>query len=558
MKVLITEKLSPNKFIDNSGYLICNEAVLARTGKQQYLKSEIFPGSNDDSIIEVDRKPEQVFSPQTLASFENKPLTVEHPDENVTPENYKSYAVGFVRDVKKGTYNGQDVILGTLVVTDADTIEDIQNGIRTELSCGYDCDITEEANPQQINIRGNHVALCEQGRAGIAKIIDTDKIHKRGENGMKDANDYNAYLTKLGFQWLKKMASDREKWYFTGSQEEFLNAVNTIRKDKENLIESSSNDGSKTITIVKPSSMRKDSIKDELMLTAGSKYVDKGNNTWLLKRIDGDNLYFDIKGKENILNKDTFVPMIGKEILPVRTMDSIARGIKDVDFTNKVVIYKDEDGKLACVSKADFDNGVYDDKVTLYTNDIEEATEYLIKECEVARENIIDATRTLSSIKDCCEEFPKTDYPKFVELTSRGIVIKQNEDCSYFAEVYGKEIKDDDLDKLKDKIEDAIFDHYEEYAKSFEKKELKEVDRTKLLKDEDTIQFSNHFYEEVEKILKRKLKKYEKGKEDSELEIKADDYKKMYEEAKNQVIKEIEKQLEEVSSKIDKENKDKK
>lgn len=556
MKVLITTKLSPNKFIDNSGYLICNEAVLARTGKQQYLKSEIFPESGDDTIIEVDRKPEQVFSPQTLASFENKPLTVEHPDENVTPENYREYSVGFVRDVKKGRYNGQDVILGTLVVTDADTIEDIQNGIRTELSCGYDCDITDEPNPQQINIRGNHVALCEQGRAGIAKIIDTDKIHKKGENGMKDANDYNAYLTRLGFQWLKKMASDREKWYFTGSQEEFLTAVNTIRKEKENLIECSSNDGSKTITIIKPSSMRRDSIKDELMLTAGSKYVDKGNNTWLLKRIDGDNLFFDIKGKENILNKETFVPMIGKEILPVRSMDSIAREVRDVDFSNKVVIYKGEDGKLACISKVDFDEDNYDDTVSLYTDDIEKATEYLIKECNVARENIIDATRTLASIKDCCEEYPKTDFPKYVE-TLKGMFIYQNEDCSYFAEVYGKEIKDNDLEKLKDKIEDAILDHYEEYAKSFEKKELKEVDRNKLLKDEETIQFSNHFYEEVEKILKRKLKKYEKGKEDSQLEIKADDYKKMYEEAKNQVIEEIKQQLEAVSSKIEKEEKDK-
>ena len=118
-------------------------------------------------------------------------------------------------------------MMANLFITDQRTIEDIENGIRTELSCGYDCDITEEANPQQINIRGNHVALCEQGRAGIAKIIDSKMV--------KDGNDYNAYLTKLGFQWLKKMASDREKWYFTGTQEEFLNAVNSIRKDREKL-----------------------------------------------------------------------------------------------------------------------------------------------------------------------------------------------------------------------------------------------------------------------------------------------------------------------------------
>lgn len=175
MRFLASEKLSKNKYIDNSGYLICQNAVLARTGKQTYLKSEIYPNCDDNSIIEIDRKPKEVFSDSTLASFENKPVTVEHPYEDVSPDNYRDLSVGYVRDVHKGTYNGEDVILGTLVITNTDVIEDIKNNIRTELSCGYTCDITEGDNPEQINIKGNHVALCEEGRAGIAKIVDTNK-----------------------------------------------------------------------------------------------------------------------------------------------------------------------------------------------------------------------------------------------------------------------------------------------------------------------------------------------------------------------------------------------
>ena len=128
-----------------------------------------------DSEIDVDRKPEEVFSPKTLASFENKPITVEHPDEDVNAGNYNELSVGFVRDVRRGQVNGQDVMLGTLVITDAQTIEEIENGEHTDLSCGYDCDIIDEANPQQRNIRGNHVALCQQGRAGIARIVDSVK-----------------------------------------------------------------------------------------------------------------------------------------------------------------------------------------------------------------------------------------------------------------------------------------------------------------------------------------------------------------------------------------------
>lgn len=179
MKFLSSEKLSEHKYKTPEGYLICTDAILARTGKQTYRRSEVFSDSDDDSEIEVDRKAEEVFAPATLASFENKPITVEHPDENVTPDNYGSLSVGFVRDVRRGkTQDGQDVMLGTLVITDAQTIEEIENGEHTDLSCGYDCDIADEANPQQRNIRGNHVALCEQGRAGIARIVDSVKDSK--------------------------------------------------------------------------------------------------------------------------------------------------------------------------------------------------------------------------------------------------------------------------------------------------------------------------------------------------------------------------------------------
>lgn len=533
MKVLITEKLSPNKFIDNSGYLICNDAVLARTGKQQYLSREIFPETGDDSIIEVDRKPEQVFAAATLASFENKPLTVEHPDENVTPENYRDYAVGFVRDVHQGKYNGQDVILGTLVITDADTIEDIQNGIRTELSCGYDCDITDEPQPQQINIRGNHVALCEQGRAGIAKIIDTDRLHKRIDN-LKDANDYNTYLTKLGFQWLKKMASDKEKWYFNGNETDFVQAVNNIRKERENLIESSSNDGSKTIIIIKPSALKKDSIKDEdFSFVAGAKYADEDNNTWVLKKIDGDKLYFDINGKENILDINTFKEMVGKKVNPLKTMDSIAtRTYNDSDFEGKVVLLGNN-GSYACVSKVDFDNNDFSNKVNLPANTLEDAIEYLIAECDVAREDIIDATKT--AIQD------STDFPKYADKY-REIIINQLEDLTYAATYLEKEYKAATIEELKEKLEEAIQKNVDEYTKDFNKKKV----------EDSEITFSNHFYEEVQKILEKKLKKYKKGTEDEDVDIEEDEYKKLYEEAKADVMKEIEKQLSKYGKKEDK------
>lgn len=185
MKVLINEKLSQHKYKTPEGYLICVDSILARTGKQTYQRDEVFH-DGDSSEIEVDRTFDEVFSPQTLASFENKPITVEHPDEDVNSENYKDYAVGFVRDVKQGKLGNEDVILGTLVITDAQTIQEIENGEHTDLSCGYDCDIIDEENPQQRNIRGNHVALCQQGRAGIARIVDSEKSDSINDENRND------------------------------------------------------------------------------------------------------------------------------------------------------------------------------------------------------------------------------------------------------------------------------------------------------------------------------------------------------------------------------------
>lgn len=201
MKILASEKLSSHKYKTPEGYLICTDAILARTGKQDYMRRELFGDrcENPDEVVWVDRKADEVFSNETLSSFENKPITVEHPDEDVNPSNYKELAVGYVRDVKRDKLDdGTEVIKGNLVITDERTIEEILNGEHTDLSCGYDCEILDEDSPQQRRIRGNHVALCEEGRAGVARIVDS-KI-----------NDKKYYIVKNGKYML--ISGDFARW----------------------------------------------------------------------------------------------------------------------------------------------------------------------------------------------------------------------------------------------------------------------------------------------------------------------------------------------------------
>lgn len=175
MRFLVAEKLGSHKFKTPEGYLICTDAILSRTGKQEYKRCEIFGDACDepDKIVNVDRVDAEVFSDKAMASFENKPICIEHPDHDVNAENHNELAVGFVRDVHKGEDEGKPVMMGTLVITDKDAVEAVESGEYKELSCGYDCDIDDDGEPCQRNIRGNHVALCKHGRAGIARIVDS-------------------------------------------------------------------------------------------------------------------------------------------------------------------------------------------------------------------------------------------------------------------------------------------------------------------------------------------------------------------------------------------------
>jgi hypothetical protein len=139
-------------------------AFISRTGVQIYRQP-------DGTERREYRPPEEVFSRDALSSFSLKPLTLYHPEEPVTPENYSRYAMGVV---------GQDLsphgkYVATVVVAQhRDAIEAIARGVR-ELSCGYTCDLEEKPgeSPEglrydavQRNIRGNHVALVPVGRAG--------------------------------------------------------------------------------------------------------------------------------------------------------------------------------------------------------------------------------------------------------------------------------------------------------------------------------------------------------------------------------------------------------
>lgn len=167
--------ISPHQLETGEGFLICRNVPIARTGEQDYTGDEV--GAPGKDIVKVYRPPEEVFSAAAVASFEGKPFTNDHPPVLLTPENATQYTVGHVQNVRRGAGEFADYLVADIHIHDAATINEIQNGKR-EISCGYECEYTDNGDGTltQSNIRGNHVALVTEGRAGAkAAIMDSNK-----------------------------------------------------------------------------------------------------------------------------------------------------------------------------------------------------------------------------------------------------------------------------------------------------------------------------------------------------------------------------------------------
>jgi hypothetical protein len=158
------------------GYLVA-EARSVRTGIQQYLGSEV--GKADMDVVNVYRPEEEVFADASLQSFSHSPMTMNHPADAVTADNWKELSVGEVSTAAKR--DGEWVML-PLILKDRAAIDAVKAG-KCELSAGYTCtlDWTPGETPEgeaydaiQRNIKINHLAVVDKARAGSKARIGDD------------------------------------------------------------------------------------------------------------------------------------------------------------------------------------------------------------------------------------------------------------------------------------------------------------------------------------------------------------------------------------------------
>jgi hypothetical protein len=167
-------------------------AAIARTGVQLYRARELGldkHGLAGDRIVRLHRPAEELFNPETIATFHNKPV-INGSHKTVTAENWKELSVG---DMHHPEPSGKVLVVKRLSVKDKSAVDDVQSG-KKFLSIGYkfDIDLTPGTNADgeaydgvQRNIKGNHVLITDSPRGGpVCSIADTATV-VQGERKMR-------------------------------------------------------------------------------------------------------------------------------------------------------------------------------------------------------------------------------------------------------------------------------------------------------------------------------------------------------------------------------------
>lgn len=196
--------LGTDQAFTREGFLLCRNVPICRIGMQEYLNDEIADSEHDaegkenplwgargkNGIVQVDRPAEEVFRPETIASFEGKDVVDDHPDDAVNPDNYEQHTVGTVLNPRRGEGGLTDFVIADLLVKKASAIAAVRAGKR-EVSAGYDADyrVIGPGKAQQYNIIANHVALVDRGRCGFRCAIGDKEM---AEKAKKQTNDTEA------------------------------------------------------------------------------------------------------------------------------------------------------------------------------------------------------------------------------------------------------------------------------------------------------------------------------------------------------------------------------
>jgi hypothetical protein len=171
---------------DVNGWAEIPDNPISKVGVFEYLGSQISPELQPDKIYKVYRPAEELSHPETINSFRLLPWIDEHvmlgsQDSGLTPAEQK----GIHGIIGEDVYFDDDGYLRGNLKVFSDKLANLIDEGKKELSIGYRClyDIEsgvyngEHYDAIQRNIRGNHIALVDEGRSGAdVSVLDHFKF----------------------------------------------------------------------------------------------------------------------------------------------------------------------------------------------------------------------------------------------------------------------------------------------------------------------------------------------------------------------------------------------
>lgn len=186
--------------------------ILTRVGIFEYRRP-------DGSIRRELRLPEEVFAPESLASYKGKPVILTHEAGMIDSDNVQQEQIGTI--LSDGTQDG-DNVRAQIIIHDARKLD---YGLR-ELSLGYSLDLEEapgewQGQPYdaiQRNIRVNHLALVEKARAGDSARLNIDGEDTQAEKGGNTMSKRKDGLTPEEIAQLVEEYKKRKEQRMQGQQ----------------------------------------------------------------------------------------------------------------------------------------------------------------------------------------------------------------------------------------------------------------------------------------------------------------------------------------------------
>lgn len=169
----LSEAIKPVSYEVTKSGLLRVRGAIARTGEMTYM-------DKDGQVYYQYVPPDTLFDEEHLASIAGIPATLHHPEENVTPENYKKYAIGSVGDRVVASLD-KGLLEVVFTIGDAEAINAVTKDGINQLSMGYWATLEPHPTKDKTFIQtrriANHVALVDRARGGDRLRLNMDSYN---------------------------------------------------------------------------------------------------------------------------------------------------------------------------------------------------------------------------------------------------------------------------------------------------------------------------------------------------------------------------------------------